>query len=181
MNGSVMIGSAFTGFWIILGMTLLAVAWIVAGIRLSAGDPMDKSNRIAQLYGYTVCLVAVLTFLISGSSFIESAMQRSAPLSGERFGYNALDYSSFETWKATREGPAAIFNRDANAAARPPEPDSVLRPRYEAMRASAIENGRVRATQSMIQSGFTILVAIALFVTHWTWLRKQRANGATAA
>ena len=174
-------GFPFLAFFAVPGMILLGVLWLVVGVRLTSGDAMDKSNRIAQLYGYTVCIIAVLTFLLSGSTFLESAMHRSDPLTSDRFAYGQLDYSSFESWKASRESQAAMFDRISKEAARPAEPDSVLRPRYEEMRAAEIANARVRATQGMIRSGFALLAAIVLFVTHWVWLRRQRANGAAAA
>lgn len=171
----------FAAFFGIPGMILLGILWLVVGVRLTSGDAMDKSNRIAQLYGYTVCIIAVLTFLFSGSTFLESAMRRAEPLSGgDRFSFNESDYSSFESWKASKETQAMMQERFTKDPPRPAEPDSVLRPRYEALRASAISNARIRATQGMIRSGFALLAAIVLFITHWAWLRKQRANGTAA-
>ena len=46
----------------ILGIGLILVVgvlwFVIAATVALKGDTMDRSNRVAQLYGYTVCLVA---------------------------------------------------------------------------------------------------------------------------
>ena len=66
---------------------------------------MEKQNRVAQIYGYAVCLVTVVTFLISLSSLVDAVFSLSAPLrAGGRYGpverfSGPLDLASFEGYK----------------------------------------------------------------------------------
>lgn len=41
---------------------------------------MEKSNRMAQIYGYSVCLVAVITFIICVANIIPAIMDLSDPI-----------------------------------------------------------------------------------------------------
>ena len=41
---------------------------------------MEKSFRVAQIYGYLVCLVAVITFLISITQLVNSMIDLTDPI-----------------------------------------------------------------------------------------------------
>lgn len=82
-------------FWFFLlnaaPFLVLALPWITLGIIfVFKGDDVDKSNRMAQLYGYTVCLIAIIVSLISISSMLDAAYQRANPLQSE-MGYGSHD------------------------------------------------------------------------------------------
>jgi hypothetical protein len=128
---------------------------------------MDKPNRVRQLYGYTVCLIAVVAGLISTITALNNAFDLSNPLVADRFGGENL--GSFEAYKATRGGPA--WRTDAKA-----QPDTVsdatLRARYEALRADRIDRNTFQARKQLVTSLVVLLSAIVLFVAHWRWLRR---------
>lgn len=64
---------------------------------------MERSNRIAQVYGYAVCLVAIITFLIS------AAAGRVEVLTGRGFRNNRLALAGHEEeMDSTRRGVAAV-------------------------------------------------------------------------
>ena len=139
---------------------------------------MDRPNRVAQLYGYAVCLIAVVVFLVSADSFIENAFALTNPLRGgsDRFGME-VQVSSFEAYRATATREYR-FNVPPVGAATPapaPLPDSVLRARYEALRADRIEQARFDAERGLTTNGLLIVLSIALFVVHWRWLRQPAA------
>jgi hypothetical protein len=41
---------------------------------------MEKSQRVAQIYGYMVCLVAVITFLMSITQLVNSLIDLQDPI-----------------------------------------------------------------------------------------------------
>ncbi len=95
-------GSA-SGIWFGLAPVLLImvlVVVIVAAVASAArGGGVDKPNRVPQLYGYAVCLIAVVTFLFSAAAFVSSLVDLSNPLHAASGFEPAV--SSFEAYKAT--------------------------------------------------------------------------------
>ena len=88
---------------IAVGIGLVVGAWaLLARSAFLQGDDMERPNRVAQLYGYAVCLIAVIVFLISANSFVEHLFTLSNPLRarGDRFGVEPAT-SSFEAYRST--------------------------------------------------------------------------------
>jgi hypothetical protein len=139
---------------------------------------MNRFPWIAQLYGYLVCIVAVVTFLINASGFVDAVFDRSNPLQGRGgyYGPGGGSLTSFEAYRATQmEGRPT---RVAPGAAPGPVADTLTtaeqRARYEAMRADRIAQVSFAATQRLVKHGLLMMLALVLFVTHWRWLRRQR-------
>jgi hypothetical protein len=124
---------------------------------------MAKPNRIRQVYGYTVCLVAVITALISLAGLINNAFDLSSPLASDSYGGSL---TSFEAYKSTRSAPAS------QPAATDAVSDSVLHARYEVLREDRIVQRSFRARKGLVTDTVLLLVAIGLFATHWRWLRR---------
>ncbi len=59
---------------------------------------MASSNRIAQAYGYAVCLIAVVTILVSTANIVKSLFDLSDPLRAEGYarGVNLTSYSTYK-------------------------------------------------------------------------------------
>ena len=141
---------------------------------------MTPASRIAQIYGYAVCLIAIVTLLIVGSTFVDAAFDRANPLRSQSYRYGPYEGSltSFEAYQAT-------YQRDRMAMRVAPGPEAPvveradtltteeLRARYELLRAEREESVRYGATQQLVKNGLLILLAIALFVTHWRWVRLR--------
>jgi len=123
---------------------------------------MAKPNRVRQWYGYTVCLVAVITALLSLAGVVNNAFDLSSPLASDSYG---ASLTSFEAYKSTRSAPA-------QPAATETLSDSVLHARYEALRADRIVQRSFRARKGLVTDIVLVLVAIGLFGTHWRWLRR---------
>ena len=162
----------------ILGVTIVAVWVVLASSRFIQGGVVERPERVPQLYGYTVCLVALCWALVSAVNIVESSLTLSAPeYRGDReFGFDP-SVSSFEAFRTTydRSRRIGMDPRDTKLDS-VPEPE--LRRRYEALRADRIERNTVAARRSLITSVFSLLVAIALFMVHWRWLK--RTGGAAA-
>ena len=126
---------------------------------------MARSPRIAQWYGYTVCLVAVITLLISAQGVVNQAFTLSNPLrASSRYG-SAL--SSYEAFEATQD----MSPRRAPGDSLPPVTEADLRRRYGVLRAEHIGQTRFDAMRTIVASGLMMLLAIGLFLWHWRWLR----------
>jgi len=135
---------------------------------------MNRYSWIAPSYGYLVCLVAVITFLVNVSGFVDAMFERANPLRarGGFSGPGGESYTSFEAYRAS-------INRERNPRADSArQPDTLatqeLRSRYETLRADRIEQNKFDAAEKMVKNGLLILLAAVLFATHWIWLRRQR-------
>lgn len=142
---------------------------------------MDRSNRVAQLYGYAVCLIAVVVFLISAKNFVDNTFALSDPLRAhnDRFGMEPA-MTSFEAYRTSlaRDPRASAPQGPGGAAPAQPAPDSVLRARYEALRADRIDQARFDAKRGLTTSGLLLALSIALFLLHWRWLRSPAERSA---
>lgn len=132
---------------------------------------MERPNRVAQLYGYAVCLIAVVVFLTSANSFVDNLFSVANPLrgSGDRFGAQP-SVTSFEAYRATVNREPRVPG-PAGSAAPATVPDSVLRARYEALRADRIDQARFDAERRLTTSGLLLILSVALFIIHWRWVR----------
>jgi hypothetical protein len=131
-----------------------------------------RSPRIAQWYGYTVCLVAVVTFLLSARGVVDDLFTLSDPLrSSSRYG---TSLTSFEAYEATQD--MTPRRTPADTIATPTEAE--LRRRYAALRDDQIAQSRFDATRGIVASLLMVLIASGLFVWHWRWLRAMPAGDA---
>lgn len=132
-----------------------------------------KPNRIPQIYGYTVCLIAVVAFLISTNQVVDAAFSLANPLHS-RFG-GPESFSSFEAYEATRGERMTIPERNPN---QPIDTASIetRRRRYESLRADRVAANRFQAWRDLVSSGLILLISIALFAWHWSWLRARAAE-----
>jgi hypothetical protein len=143
----------------------------VARLTRTLGGFVARSPSIAQWYGYTVCLVAVITFLLSANGVVNQAFTLMDPLrSGSRYGSSL---SSFEAFEATQDMSPRRVAADSLA----PPTEAELRRRYEAMRTDQIAQSRFDATRSLVAAVLMMLIAIGLFFWHWRWLKGLPANG----
>jgi hypothetical protein len=166
---------------LLLTFILIVGPWLLlARSDFLQGEDMERPNRVAQLYGYAVCLIAVVVFLVSANNFVDNAFALANPLRarGNQFGMEPA-ISSFDAYRGTvgRERPGG---GPGNGAA-PALPDSVLRVRYEALRADRIEQSRFDAERGLTTSGLLLVLSIVLFLLHWRWLRSVAARQTTTA
>ena len=149
---------------------LVGAAWLfLAATLVFRGDDVDKPNRMAQFYGYSVCLIAIIVVLVSATSVIDAAFERANPLQGE--GGFAASLTSFESYRATYQREQRFFDRSGTA-----QPDTIaepnLRQQYDALVRDRIAAVRHRTTKSMVTSTFLTLLAVVLFGVHWRWVRR---------
>lgn len=133
---------------------------------------MEKPHRVAQVYGFTVCLVTVIAFIICIANLIPSIMDLSDPLhAGNQFipaGTPSL--ASFENYKmdilksSGKEGQATApdFVPD----------DQTLMKMYDAARNDKISLSNHISVRSIVVSSLVIFICLVIFSVHWIWMRR---------
>lgn len=157
---------------LILIVAILGAAVLMVRAALSNGDTVEKPDRIRQLYGYTICLVAVVTGLISVASVLGHAFDLMNPLAAEA-SYET-SYTSFEAWKETRNR----FNAQPDRSLPDTASETTLRARYEVLRADHLTQRLFQARKGLVVQGLLLFVALGLFVVHWRWMKKLGGEGA---
>lgn len=141
---------------------------------------MERSNKIAQAYGYAVCFIAVVTLLFSTKGIIDAAFDLSAPIRADRYGMG-INITSFESYKRDRlerSGTRAVPGPDGPVAQQPRNySDEELRQMFNEDRTNHIENVRFRAMRSLVSNLLMVVIALGLFFMHWRWLRRESAAG----
>jgi hypothetical protein len=137
------------------------------------------NNRIAQTYGYAVCLITVIVMLIGIKQVIDAAFDLSDPIRAEGGGYGRMGgpLTSFEVYKVSvrrqivmrqYSGPAGVAQPPADTLS-----DVEMRRLYDAEREAAIGNVHFRASRSLVGNLLLIVLAGILFTIHWRWLKKR--------
>ena len=176
MNVSVIEGPNSIGFAVIAFAAVLVVAgWVIlAGSRFVQGGVVERPERVPQLYGYTACLIGLIWALSSAVSVIDNALTLSAPELREtdRYGMEP-SVTSFEAFRASYDRVRRFSAPDPRDVKLDSVPEPELRRRYEALRADRIAQGRFQARRAIIRDTLSFVIAAALFVFHWRWLRRR--------
>ncbi|MDP2724115.1 MAG: hypothetical protein Q8O72_15265 [Bacteroidales bacterium] len=134
---------------------------------------MEKPNRMPQIYGYLVCLVTVITFIICLANIIPSIIDLGDPMhSRSMFSMqNSPSLASFENYKmdvlksSEKGGEGSVHSYIPD--------DQTIKAMYEAAKSERIQNVVHDSNRSIVVNSIIILVCIALFFTHWIWLKRQ--------
>jgi len=126
---------------------------------------MEKQNKIPMVYGYGVCLVAVITVIISLASFVNAVIDLGDPLHAERNFSKAPSLASFHNYKMD------VYNSSEKEKSFKPD-DETIRLMYEAAKKDKIGSVKHRANRTMIVNGLLIIISIVLFGFHWWWMRR---------
>jgi len=166
-----MASSGSPGLFLIgVPLLLFLVVWLtVAVIVTQKGDDVDRPNRIAQLYGYTVCLISLVIALVCLSSILNAFFDRANPLQSDSPFSTSL--TSFESYKATYRRDVTAFDR-TEAAKPDTTSDATLRARYDALVKDRVAATRYRTAKSLTIGFIFLLISDALFAMHWRWVRK---------
>lgn len=134
---------------------------------------MAKSNKIgAQIYGYTVCLVAVVTFLIAVTSVVNAIVDLRDPLHSGWNPPGSPSLASFENYKM--DVLKSVPKNDSNGAAYLPD-ELGMRAMYESAKADKIKTVEHQANRALTIGGLLTVICAILFLTHWKWM--QRTTG----
>ncbi len=118
-----------------------------------------------MIYGYAVCLVAVITFIICIAGLVNAVMNLSDPLHAERDYNKSPSLASFDIYKMdilTSSDKEQTFTPD----------DQTLLAMYEAAKSDKIQSVKHRAIRDIMVNSLLIIICTVLFLTHWLWMRR---------
>src|SRR5215469_4142004 len=102
-------GTASAAFWRFASVRVLLIA-LAAAIWFNVArsvfiheDDMEQPSRVGQLYGYTVCLIAVLIGVFTIGSILEKVVTLASPGAALEGDYSQPSLTSFEAYRATRD------------------------------------------------------------------------------
>jgi hypothetical protein len=166
------VGPLLWSAFLVLGI----IAWVaLARSSLVHGGGMERSDRVPQLYGYSVCLVAIVVMLVNVTSLVNTAFTLSDPLASRgEFGWPGPVLTSFEAFRATadRLQMVSVGPGGTESTTKPKLTDAELRARYEALRADQLQRTKLEAQRTMTTSILLLILSAALFVWHWRWVRR---------
>jgi hypothetical protein len=118
----------------------------------------------------TMCLIALIIFLVSVHSIAQALLTLGNPLASEFPG--GVSLSSFGAYKATYNQPTLPYATQSPLRGKPAPSDAELTTRYEALRADRLAYNPDDAKRTLALIGFMLVIAVVLFVAHWRWLRR---------
>ena len=127
---------------------------------------------MAQIYGYIVCLVSVITFIICLANIIPSIIDLGDPLHAVPVYamQNSPSLASFEIYKMDI---LKSKNKEGSESGQAYIPDDkTIQAMYEAAKDDRIQTALHSARRTIIVSSIIILFSIVLFISHWIWMRK---------
>lgn len=117
---------------------------------------------MSQVYGYIVCIIAVITMLFSLGGVITSVIDSMDPL----YTWGDTNHlSSFENFKLN-----ALNTGKADIAYIPD--DETLRVMYEDAKTHKIRRVMHETKKTITVSSILIVISILLFLVHWRWMRR---------
>ena len=132
---------------------------------------MEKSNIIAKIYGYLVCLVAVITFLISITNLVNSFIDKGDPLHAERYSFDkGPNLASFDTYKLDVLKDVKT-ETDTSRVSLVPD-DKTLQAMYDAAKSDKMQSSLHNINRNITVDLMLIVICIVLFAIHWIWMRR---------
>lgn len=131
-------------------------------------------SRIQQIYGYAVCLVAIIAMLISVPNLFQAALAHRNPIQAGAERYSGEpSLNSFEAYQATYTRGDRGGVQQQGAAAGDTTSVAGLRRRYEVLRADRIARVSFETEQRMLINALVLVLGALLFATHWRWLSRS--------
>jgi len=156
------------------------VAELRQGAPTDKGGRVEKPSKVPQVYGYTVCVIAVVTFLICATVIVNNVFDLANPIQAG-FGMES-SLSSFDAYKATyQKDQRSVVGGNASEARPDTVSEATLRKRYEAVRADRIGRVRFQSWKALTTSGLLLIISIVLFVLHWRWMKKAASSAEATA
>lgn len=117
---------------------------------------MDRvNNRIAHVYGYAVCLAAIIVMFFAAKQIISAAINLTNPLRADLGGFSrmGLPLTDFELYKveARRRPRYPMYPGVAPLPVQPADTaEAELRRLYDAERTTTIDSARFQATRLLV-------------------------------
>jgi hypothetical protein len=135
---------------------------------------MERDNRhlVSLLYGYAVCIIAIVVGFISTASIVDAVFDLKDPIRSTSYtGSVYYNLSTFEAFKLeARSGK--IPTVELHDGAYGTLSDNELQSIYVAARDDKVAGVRHHAQKELVTSGLIFAIAGLLFLFHWRWLTR---------
>ncbi len=122
------------------------------------------STRMAQIYGYLVCLVAVITFLVCLGNVVSASFDLANPL------YAWGDFDQVRSLSSVENYRMEVLG---NLPSDQPSPDEAsIQAMYDAARDAQMHAVWLRSVRNITVSALLLVVSLVLFFTHMRWLKR---------
>lgn len=129
---------------------------------------------VGELYGYAVCLLAIVTFLVASAELVDGVLDLREPpyTTSYREGPSLVTLESYRLDLLDRAEP-----RDsAVAAAASLPPDSTLQRMFERERLYRLAVSHQTSRKTIVVNLVLQVLALGLFTSHWIWLRRRERS-----
>jgi len=130
---------------------------------------MKKSKIITNIYGYAVCLTAIIVFLICISQLIIAFINLGDPIHAGWRDSETPSLASYENYKAdvVNSGKAKVAATENYV----PD-DKTLRKMFRAELNDKITLETHRIVRDIWVNIVLLIISVVLFCFHWRWMRK---------
>jgi len=133
---------------------------------------VDRTRVIPALYGYSVCLIAVIVFLICIAGIVNNAFRVANPASGAFHRPVAMHGFRFMHRGFGHRGGFRQPQATPNASGETPS-GAVSGPSTN-FRDAFIARARLNAVRRLTLSVVLLIVSVLLFAGHWRWLHASQ-------
>lgn len=126
---------------------------------------MSKPYLVPQIYGYIICLIAVVTLLFSLAPLIQSIID-----------LNDIEYSGQYYPSSQSFGQFRLRALERTPGKNVIPDDSALRRLYDDDRREAYKRAYIKIRDTIVVKTLMLVVSIILFISHWKWIKRIKAE-----
>ncbi len=136
---------------------------------------MERSNRItALIYGYAVCLVAIIVLIFSSITIITALLDRQDLLRSGWSPAGSPSLASYENYKMDMAAKLQTTDSLFRSKFIPSETD--LKKMYEAAKEDKLLYNKHNNNKNLTIGLVLVIISMILFITHWRWARRLTRN-----
>ena len=123
---------------------------------------MEKKQKPIQIYAIIVCIISVITIIISLSSLVTALIDKGDPYAG-RYEMNLTSFENFKmsVLKTTQKDQAYIPD------------DETIQKMYESAKTEKMNSVQHETYRNIVVSSLITALALILFGFHWWVMRKM--------
>jgi hypothetical protein len=126
-------------------------------------------QRVLQVYATVVCIIAIITMLITLANLISGYIDKGDPMHS---GWQSDNLSSFENFKL--ETMKGISEDQAYV----PNDDEIMK-MYESAKEDKLEKAKHRINRDLTVNRLILIIAVVLFIVHWFIMRRAMKAATT--
>jgi len=123
---------------------------------------MEKKHKIIQVYAVVICIISVITVIISLSGIVSAIIDRGNPLYANRYEVYLTSFENFKMDALKSTVKDQVYIPD----------DKTLLKMYEDAKSDKIKMVKHQTYRTIIVSGISLAIGIILFGTHWWIIRR---------